>query len=53
MQEAKMVLIDTKREQLASIVKAYRALGGGGNLLQVPPLVRPHQDRAGWFGFWK
>jgi outer membrane protein TolC len=53
LQEAKMVLIDTKKEQLASIVKAYRALGGGGNLLQVAALVPPHKDRAGWFGFWK
>lgn len=31
--EAKMVLIDTKQEQLAAIIKAYQALGGGG----VPP----------------
>jgi NodT family efflux transporter outer membrane factor (OMF) lipoprotein len=37
LQEAKMVLIDTKKEQLASIVKAYQALGGGGNLLAISP----------------
>ncbi|WP_186776575.1 TolC family protein [Rubripirellula reticaptiva] len=30
MMEAKMVLIDTKQEQLAAIVNAYQALGGGG-----------------------
>ncbi|MCA9128394.1 MAG: TolC family protein [Planctomycetales bacterium] len=30
MMEARMVLIDTKREQLSAIVNAYQALGGGG-----------------------
>ena len=29
MMEARMVLIDTKREQLSAIVNAYQALGGG------------------------
>jgi NodT family efflux transporter outer membrane factor (OMF) lipoprotein len=29
--DAKMVLIQTKQEQLAAIVNAYQALGGGGN----------------------
>ena len=47
LQEAKMVLIDTKREQLASIVKAYKALGGGGNLLAVSPGDLPHGLHAG------
>ena len=28
--EAKMVLIETKKEQLGAIVNAYQALGGGG-----------------------
>lgn len=32
MMEARLVLIDTKKEQLGAIVKAYQALGGG-NLL--------------------
>ncbi len=32
MMEAKMVLIDTKQEQLAATVNAYQALGGGGAL---------------------
>jgi outer membrane protein TolC len=48
-QEAKMVLIDTKKEQLASVVKAYQALGGGGNLMPVsaqdlPHALHPHAD---------
>ncbi len=30
MMEARMVLIETKREQLSAIVNAYQALGGGG-----------------------
>jgi NodT family efflux transporter outer membrane factor (OMF) lipoprotein len=30
MMEAKMLLIDTKQEQLSAIVNAYQALGGGG-----------------------
>jgi outer membrane protein TolC len=36
--DARMVLIDTKRQQLTAVVNAYQALGGG-NLLagQVPP----------------
>ncbi|CAN5408111.1 N/A [soil metagenome] len=42
LQEAKMVLIDTKREQLAATVKAYQALGGGGNLLSVSDQGLPH-----------
>jgi outer membrane protein, multidrug efflux system len=46
LQEAKMALIDTKREQLASIVKAYRALGGGGNLLPVASQDLPHGIHA-------
>ena len=29
MMEAKMILIDTKREQLEAVVYAYQALGGG------------------------
>ncbi|TWT73890.1 TolC family protein [Allorhodopirellula solitaria] len=32
MNEAKMVLIDTKQEQLSAVVNAYQALGGGGVL---------------------
>ncbi len=31
--DARMVLIDTKREQLAAVVNAYQALGGGAVLL--------------------
>ncbi|WP_246146419.1 TolC family protein [Rubripirellula lacrimiformis] len=32
MMESKMILIETKQEQLAATVKAYQALGGGGTL---------------------
>ncbi|QDU89210.1 Outer membrane protein OprM precursor [Pirellulimonas nuda] len=31
LQDAKMVLIETKQQQLAAVVNAYQALGGGGN----------------------
>jgi len=27
--EARMLLIDTKQEQLAAVINAYQALGGG------------------------
>ena len=30
LQEARLEIIETKSEQLAAIVKAYQALGGGG-----------------------
>lgn len=30
MMEARLVLIDTKQKQLAGVIKAYQALGGGG-----------------------
>jgi hypothetical protein len=36
--EAKMVLIETKREQLAAVVNAYQALGGGAGLSPIPNL---------------
>lgn len=41
MRDARMVLIDTKREQLSAIVNAYQALGGGDLLRNTdggPPL---------------
>ena len=39
--EAKMVLIETKQEQLAAMVNLYQALGGGGMRLNLtcPPLA--------------
>ncbi len=36
LRDARMVLIDTKREQLSAIVNAYQALGGGTILSSVP-----------------
>lgn len=40
--EARMILIDTKREQLSAIVNAYQALGGGwqnrARLAALPPI---------------
>jgi len=37
--EAKMVLIETKQEQLAAVVNAYQALGGGGNAMAGQPML--------------
>ena len=40
--DARIVLIDTKREQLAAIVNAYQALGGGWrNYVGGPPMPAP------------
>lgn len=45
--DARMVLIDTKNEQLGAIVNAYQALGGGDVLRgSVPEPTQPH----GWGG---
>ncbi len=35
--EATMVLIETKRQQLSAVVKAYQALGGGANPQAISP----------------
>ncbi len=39
--DARIILIDTKREQLSAVVNAYQALGGGwryvGGPMQIPP----------------
>jgi hypothetical protein len=35
--DARMVLIDTKRQQLSAIVNVYQALGGGSAVLCPPP----------------
>jgi NodT family efflux transporter outer membrane factor (OMF) lipoprotein len=52
MMEARMVLIETKREQLGAVVNAYQALGGGGLMTNLPaefveglPLEQPLQLR--------
>ena len=39
--DAKMVLIETKKEQLSAIVNTYQALGGGGNTLPIPAWKPP------------
>jgi multidrug efflux system outer membrane protein len=39
--EARMVLIDTRRQQLSAIVNAYQALGGGASVLCPPPDGHP------------
>ena len=41
LQDARMVLIETKKEQLSAIVNAYQALGGGGALLPTSTLPPP------------
>jgi len=38
--DARIMLIDTKQQQLVATVNAYQALGGG-NILPLPPLVQP------------
>jgi outer membrane protein TolC len=47
--EARMILIDTKKEQLAGIVNAYQALGGGLPRAQFPQgmLLLPPDAAAG------
>jgi outer membrane protein TolC len=35
--DARMVLIETKRQQLIAVVNAFQALGGGGSLFAIPP----------------
>ena len=42
--DARMVLIDTKKEQLSAIVNTYQALGGGGYLspILIPKPMRSH-----------
>ena len=37
LRDARVVLIDTKTEQLAAVVKTYQALGGGVWLISTPP----------------
>lgn len=46
--EAQIVLIETKMEQLAAVVNAYQALGGGGYLCPIldPMKLQPHPR---WF----
>jgi NodT family efflux transporter outer membrane factor (OMF) lipoprotein len=36
LRDARMILIDTKRQQLAAVIGAYQALGGGCNLGPLP-----------------
>lgn len=43
--EARLVLIETKRQQLAAIVNAYQALGGGQIIQSTPPPVPPAPSR--------
>jgi outer membrane protein TolC len=50
MLEARMVLIETKKEQLAAIVTAYQALGGGGSAL---PLPAPPPKHRHWYKWWE
>lgn len=54
LRDARMVLIETKKEQLAAIVKAYQALGGGAylaNAIPEPPELTihgPYEFRWPW-----
>jgi len=56
MVDAKMMLIDIKREQLAAAVNAYQALGGGYNIVPLPaPVIPPsllHKSTWNLAGNW-
>jgi NodT family efflux transporter outer membrane factor (OMF) lipoprotein len=43
LRDARIVFIETKKQQLTSIVNAYQALGGGGNSLPIPIPPPPPQ----------
>lgn len=46
--DARLVLIDTKRQQLSAIVNAYQALGGGNSLslpAEAPPPSHPRKGK--------
>ncbi len=45
--EARLVLIETKKEQLAAIVNAYQALGGGSIISGAGGLGSDHQETNG------
>ena len=45
--DARMVLIETKSEQLSAIVNTYQALGGGAYLLPIP-VPKPLQPHHWW-----
>jgi outer membrane protein TolC len=46
MMDARLILIDTKRQQLSAIVNAYQALGGGDLFTKPPkpPVIRPVEE---------
>jgi outer membrane protein TolC len=44
--DARMALIDTKTQQLAAIVNAYQALGGGAVVSTTPPVVQAQQPQV-------
>ena len=44
--DARMVLIETKKQQLSAIVNAYQALGGGANSAQAGPLSSSREPVA-------
>ncbi len=53
LQEARMVLIETKRQQLSAVVNTYQALGGGGNLFTSSVAEPPIPALPVQSGFWK
>lgn len=53
--DARMVLIETKREQLSAIVNAYQALGGGAGLTSLLnwECLPPEPETTYWpFSYW-
>ena len=45
LRDARMVLIDTKKQQLTAIVNAYQALGGGSASLPIPTPAQSRPER--------
>ena len=48
--DARMVLIETKKQQLSAIVNAYQALGGGSDLysIPIPKPLQSHHKKYFW-----
>lgn len=50
--DARMVIVETKKQQLGAVVSTYQALGGG-NLLAGAPLPEPRTPHRFFVPFWK
>lgn len=50
LRDARMTLIDTKKQQLSAIVNTYQSLGGGAYLADSIPEPTQIDNRSHWFG---